>query len=592
MNLFRYKLIYSIVFLLILLPILNPNCLSLSSITLIDQAFGAYAKAPISPTGPTLSDDKLTVELVVDGLDIPTSMAFLNQNEILVTEKETGKVRIILNGQLQETPILDVPVATGIERGLLGIAISKQADGGKTYVFLSYTESGNGKDRSDVEDDVEPLGNRLYRYELVDGQLINPVLLLDLTAYPPNDRGEHNGGKVRIGPDNNVYYMIGEVGGHRTQAQNVDDGPEPNGLGGVLRITQDGDVVSGDDISPIFGDEIPLSLYYAIGIRNSFGMDFDPLTGSLWDTENGPDTGDEINLVFPGFNSGWVQIQGFLSDSLLEREEGPLKEDLVYFGDSQYADPKFAWKWPIGITALKFLNSDKLGKEYQNDMFVGDINNGLLYRFTLNEARNNIILDDTYSGNLQVLQDNRIQNPKENLPLIFGQGFGGITDIQVGPDGYLYVLSYEGSLFRILPLLESSTRNSMSSQPNEIPVSDDKVEEDRRAFGNTTSQSFGYNDNNRQTSTIPVVIVGINGSKSYSPDPIEIKEGQTITWYNGDSISHTVTSGEDDDSDTGSIFDSDAIIPNQYYSFTFDESGDYRYYCIYHPLMVGEVIVD
>ncbi|MGE0690725.1 MAG: PQQ-dependent sugar dehydrogenase [Candidatus Nitrosocosmicus sp.] len=560
----------------------------------ISFVFGAYAKAPISPTGPTLSDDKLTAELVANGLDIPTSFAFLNQNEILVTEKETGKVRLIQNGQLQEEPVLDVSVANSIERGLLGIAISNQSQlsgGGKTYVFLSYTESGNDEDGSDVEDSVEPLGNRLYRYEYVNGQLVNPILLLDLTASPPNERGEHNGGKIKIGPDNNVYYIIGEVGGHRTEAQNVADGPEPNGLGGVLRITQGGDIVN-DNISPIFGDEIPLSLYYAMGIRNSFGMDFDPLTGNLWDTENGPDTGDEINLVFPGFNSGWVQVQGYMNDNLLTRDDNPSVDDLVFFGKSKYADPKFAWTTTIGITALKFLNSDKLGKEYQNDMFVGDINNGLLYRFTLNEERNNIVMDETYSGNLQALQDNRIQNPKENLPLIFGQGFGGITDIQVGPDGYLYVLSYEGSLYRILPVSESTSSPININQADNLPRSIEEEEDnDGREVEDITNQHLNVQDRQR-ASSIPVAIIGINGTNSYSPDPIEINKGQTITWYNGDSISHTVTSGEDNDSDSGSEFDSDAIIPNQYYSMTFEESGDYKYYCIYHPSMIGEIIVD
>ena len=82
-----------------------------------------------------------------------------------------------------------------IERGLLGIAVSKQIDG-KTYVFLSYTESGDGVDGSDYTTQTDPLGNRLYRYEFVDGRLINPVLLLDLTAVPDNGRGEHNGGKI------------------------------------------------------------------------------------------------------------------------------------------------------------------------------------------------------------------------------------------------------------------------------------------------------------------------------------------------------------------------------------------------------------
>ncbi len=544
-----------------------------SNYSTINLSYGAYAKAPVSPNGPTVKDNNLVVENVTGGFEKPTSMTFLGPNDILVTEKETGKVMRIIDGQIQDTPVLDVPVATDLERGLLGIAVSKNING-KTYVFLSYTESGDGEDGSDG-DGTDPAGNRLYRYEFINGHLENPTLLLDLPADPDNGRAEHNGGKIRIGPDNNVYYIIGEVGGHRTQAQNNENGPEPNGLGGVLRITQDGDVVKGD---PIFGDEFPLNLYYAMGIRNSFGMDFDPVTGNLWDTENGPTAGDEINLVYPGFNSGWSLIQGFYKEDL--QGDGATPDNLVYFGKGSYSDPKFVWVTTIGITALKFLNSDKLGKQYQNNMFVGDINNGLLYQYVLNEARNDLSFDSGYVENTSALVDREVNDPKENQPIVFGQGFGGITDIEVGPDGYLYVLSYTGSLFRILPSSASTTTNN-----NTAP------------FVNTnTDQELDQSENNDQTNSqnansIPAVIVGINGDRSYSPNPITIKEGQTITWYNGDTISHTVTSGQDNDKDAGEDFDSNAIIPNQYFSVTFDDSGEYQYYCIYHPSMVGEVIV-
>jgi aldose sugar dehydrogenase len=546
-----------------------------SNYSTINLSYGAYAKAPASPNGPSVKDNNLVVENVTGGFEKPTSMAFLGPNDILVTEKETGKVMHVIDGQIQDTPVLDVAVANSIERGLLGIALAKQPDG-KIYVFLSYTESGNEADGSDFEDDVDPSGNRLYRYEYVDGQLKNPTLLLDLPAIPDNGRGEHNGGKIRIGPDNNVYYVIGEVGGHRTQAQNNENGPEPNGLGGVLRVTQDGDIVKSDII---FGDESPLNLYYSMGIRNSFGMDFDPVTGNIWDTENGPDTGDEINLVYPGFNSGWSLIQGFSKDDLLGT--GATPDNLVYFGKGSYAEPKLSWITTIGITALKFLNSDKLGKQYQNNMFVGDINNGLLYRFMLNEARDDLSFDSGYVENTSLLADREVNDPKENQPIVFGQGFGGISDIEVGPDGYLYILSYTGSLFRILPSSASTTTNN-----NTAP------------FANTNNdQKRNQSENNDQTvsqnaNSIPAVIVGLNGDKSYSPNPITIEEGQTITWYNGDTISHTVTSGQDNDNDAGEDFDSNAIIPNQYFSFTFDDSGEYQYYCIYHPSMVGEVIVE
>ncbi len=553
--------------------------LSYSNYSIVNLSHGAYIKAPLAPSGPTLKDDKLSVEKVTDGLDIPTSMAFLGPNDLLVTEKETGKVIHIVDGQIQDEPALDVAVANSIERGLLGIAIAEQPDG-KTFVFISYTESGNDEDSSDVEDNVEPEGNRLYRYEYVDGHLINPVLLIDLTATPDNDRGEHNGGKIRIGPDNNVYYIVGEVGGHRTQAQNIEDGPEPNGLGGVLRITQDGQIVPGD---AIFGDESPLDLYYAMGIRNSFGMDFDPVTGNLWDTENGPDTGDEINLVFPGFNSGWSLIQGLSQNDLLENDVTP--DDLVYFGKGSYAEPKLSWVTPIGITTLKFLNSDKLGTQYQNNMFVGDINNGLLYRFVLNEARDDISFDSGYTGNTALLADKEVNDPKENQPFIFGQGFGGITDIEVGPDGFLYVLSYTGSLFRIEPSTEASTIAS-STNP------DDSATTTENNQGTEQSESEDDQSVAQDGNSIPAVILGLYGDKSYSSNPITIERGQTITWYNGDTISHSVTSGLDNDDNTGEAFDSKAIIPNQSYSLRFDDTGDYPYYCFYHPSMVGVVIVE
>ncbi len=543
-------LLYSFAIVLILLS---------SNYSSVYFSYGAYSKALPSPDGPTINDDSLTVEKVTSGLKFPTSMTFVGNNDMLVTEKNTGRVIRVLDGQVQDNPLVDLPVATKIERGLLGIVASKHLDG-KTFVFLSYTESGNNEDGSDVSNNIEPLGNRLYRYQYVDGQLIDPVLLLDLTAIPNNvNRTDHNGGKVTIGPDNNVYMIIGEVGGHRTQAQNIENGPAPNGLGGVLRITQDGGLV---DDEPIFGTDLPLGVYYAMGIRNSFGIDFDPLTGNLWDTENGPTAGDEINLVFPGFNSGWSLIQGFSGDDLLGNEATP--SDLVIFGNGKYAEPKFTWHIPIGPTALKFLNSDKLGKEYENNMFVGDINNGNLYRFTLNEARNDIDINNTYVGHASALVDKKVDNTVESIPITFGQGFGGITDIQVGPDGYLYVLSFTGDLYKILPTLQSSIpkAQSPSSQSSVVPEG-----------------------------SVLVTINGISGDNSYAPNPIIINSGETITWYNADTVSHTATSGSDSDPDEGQLFDSDAILSKQAFTLKFDNKGTFDYYCIYHPSMVGEIIV-
>ena len=534
-------------------------------------SYGAYFKAPASPHGPVLNDPNLVAEKVNDKpLNIPTSLAFFDHNNILVTEKETGKVIRVVDGQVKENvPLLDVEVATAMERGLLGLTLSKSMNDNKTYVYLYYTESGGGKDGDDFNAGVEPVGNRLYKYEYYDGKLINPTLLLDLPATPVNKKGEHNGGKVIVGPDNNIYTVIGDVGAHRTQSQNVVNGPAADGTSGIIRLTATGES-AGD---PIFGAEGPLRYYYAMGIRNSFGMDFDPLTGTLWATENGPAAGDEINMVEPGFNSGWAQIQGFAGSDILNR--GKSAKDLVILGNAKYSDPEFSWNTTVGVTDAKFLSSDKLGKQYENNLFVGDINNGYIYRFTLNSERNAIeINSSSYGGNLETLADKQVNNPKEVIPLIFGSGFGGITDLEVGPDGYLYILTYFGEIYIIMPksnLINSNNSLHMNKSPPLLTQSSPSV----------------------SNSTL-VQIVGIEGDKSYNPNPVVVHEGQAILWVNGDAISHTVTSNsrENGVKDSGKLFDSTAILPGHFYSKVFDQPGTYLYYCFYHPSMIGEVKVE
>ncbi len=535
-------------------------------------SYGAYFKAPASPDGPVINDPNLVVEKVNDKpLNIPTSLAFFGHNDILVTEKETGKVIRVLDGQVKENvPLLDVEVATAMERGLLGLALSKSMNDTKTYVFLYYTESGGGKDGDDFNAGVEPVGNRLYKYEYHDGKLINPTLLLDLPATPVNNKGEHNGGKVVIGPDSNIYTVIGDVGAHRTQSQNVVNGPAADGTSGIIRLTPTGEF-AGD---PIFGTEGPLRYYYAMGIRNSFGMDFDPVSGTLRATENGPTEGDEINMVEPGFNSGWAQIQGFADSDILNR--GKSAEDLLILGDAKYSDPEFSWNTTVGITDAKFFSSDKLGKQYENNLFVGDINNGYIYRFTLNSERSTIEINkSSYEGNLDILADKQVNTPKEVIPLIFGSGFGGITDLEVGPDGYLYVLTYFGEIYRIIPKLDLiDSDNSLRANKSQSPL---------------TQTALSVSN-----STI-VQIVGIEGHKSYNPNPVMVQEGQTILWVNGDAISHTVTSNSDRNgykNNSGILFDSAAILPGHFYSKVFDLSGTYSYYCFYHPTMIGQVIVE
>jgi glucose/arabinose dehydrogenase len=160
-------------------------------------------------------------------------MAFIDNNNILVLEKG-GQVRLVSSGVLQNNPVLQVPVDTESERGLLGIAVmnstntstatSITANNNSTkFVFLYYTESRGGD-----------LRNKVYRYEwnTQSQTLVNPTVILDLPALPgPN----HDGGKLLIGPDHYLYAVIGDLN-HRGKLQNIKNGPDPDDTSVIFRV--------------------------------------------------------------------------------------------------------------------------------------------------------------------------------------------------------------------------------------------------------------------------------------------------------------------------------------------------------------------
>lgn len=401
-----------------------------------------FCSASYGSEGPSLSSKNLVAEKVVGGLETPTGIAFIGENDILAVEKNSGKVLRILNGDVLPEPLIDVNVANEVERGLLGIAVANNSANSKLYVFLFYTEA---QDR----DGSEAVGNRLYRYELTGNKLINPKLLLDLPFLPGP---AHNGGVVTVGPDNHVYLVVGNLLASASERfegnsldQNIENGNAPDGRGGILTVTQDGDLVNGGGI---LGDEPPLDLYYAYGIRNSFGLTFDPVSGHLWDTENGG-AYDEINLVEPGFNSGWEKVNG--KASLLEDFD---QEELVDFGGKgKYSDPEFSWAsnsdFRTAPTSIVFFDSDKFGEQYKDGVFVGDVR-GNIYHFNVDKDRTDLLLNGP-------LADEVANDFSEIEDLIFARFPGVITDMKVGPDGYLYILLYQvlgqedGELYRIVP---------------------------------------------------------------------------------------------------------------------------------------------
>jgi glucose/arabinose dehydrogenase len=445
----------------------------------------------------TKIDKDIAFEPIFEGVDFPTSMAFLDPDDILILEKSKGTVKRFVNGSLIEGPLLDVNVAYRGERGMLGIAIVKNYPGGdasivanndalstngtgiagsmtsnleqssnltkKTYVFLYFTESRT-KDTNDVCEEIlenEVIGNRLYRYELAPNgtKLINPKLILSL---PATFSAVHQGGKMLVDSDNNLYLIVGDISRTATRAQNDKEGENANGTSVIYKIKMDGEPAEGDP----FVDDPSLAKFYAYGIRNSFGLEIDSITGHVWDTENGENNFDEINMVKPGFNSGWTAIQGFTRD----RQNFNFSELADTLSNKStirgvYRDPEFVWNATVGVTDIELFNSDKLGEQYKNDMFVASIVDENLYRFELNENRTELRL-------CGLLADKIANKPIEQEQSVIAHGFGSITDIETGPDGYLYLAAVKeyypdfdssGIVYKVIPMANSTSPSEINN---------------------------------------------------------------------------------------------------------------------------------
>src|SRR5574341_1742772 len=347
---------------------------------------------------PVLIDGDFVVQKFVSGFCCgPTTIAF-EGNDILVLERFHGKVYLVRDGMLQEKLALDENVNSTGEQGMLGIT----AAGTKIYLYFTESEYDGGP----------PLAKRVYSYDWTGQELVNKTLVKDL----PQTRTYHNGGAMITDLNGSVYLIVGDMGRYG-KLQNHPKG-EPDDTSVILRIA-------------------PPGPYYAMGIRNSFGLAVDPVTGELWDTENGVNSFDEINMVQSNFNSGWDVVMGPANETHLAKLPG--------YPGYVYHDPQFTWENVVAPTGLTFINSEPFEK-YRNDLFVLDCINGNLYRFELNQSRDGFVFNSTG------LSDN-VANVGESMDeIVFGTGFWCATDIEAGPDGLLYVVSHShGVVYRIIP---------------------------------------------------------------------------------------------------------------------------------------------
>jgi aldose sugar dehydrogenase len=472
--------------------------------------------APMAVTGaalaqtpqPEVLDPDLAVSTTVSGLVQPTSMAFIGRDDFLVLEKASGQVKRVTDGAVADT-VLDLSVNSNSERGLLGIALHPKFKR-NGWVYLFWSESKTGAD-STGGGDVRLMGNRIDRFEWEDGGLEFDRNIIKFRAFqqdaPENAfRGNHDGGVIRFGPDGKLYAIVGDTG-RRGQMQNLatgpftppagDDqfgGPEPDDLhrtGVIVRLDDDGDAPRDNPfwrVGRTMGGEVGENVQkiFSYGIRNSFGMAFDPKSGRLWQQENGDDSFSELNRVAPGMNSGWIQIMGPASRvpqfKAIETTMGPISDPRApngYFGLQQtrwlptniadtteqalsrlfvlpgsfFSDPELSWKFEVGPGGIGFLDSNDLGRDYEDDLFMGGSRNflegGHLFRFNLTRDRRDVDVDDPR------LEDGVADNIgkweiTESESLLFGRNFGIGTDIHTGPDGELYVVSNSlGSVFEI-----------------------------------------------------------------------------------------------------------------------------------------------
>jgi glucose/arabinose dehydrogenase len=418
-------------------------------------ALALLAAAP-SPA-QTVTDPSLTVTAILPNFSLaqPTSMAFVAPDDFLVLEKATGRVRRVQGGALHPTDPLDVAVNASSERGLLGIAVNTETP---PAVFLYYTEAAT--------DGGTPLGNRVYRYtwNAGSGLLESGQLILDL---PVTTGPNHDGGVLVMGRPSDggsagdgafLYAVIGDLN-RNGKLQNNAAGADPDDTGVILRVEQDGSPAPGNPFTPWCSGATALACdedadcggsgpcvleaagIYAYGVRNSFGMALDPLTDALWMTENGPASYDELNRVEPGLNSGWNDLMG------PDARDPQGLADLwnVPGAGSTYGDPEFSWLATIAPTGVALPHGSRLGDAYDDRVLVGDSNLGQLYAFPLDAGRTALDLTGA-SGVADLVADSAAERDQFRI----GSGFGAITDLEIGPERALYVVSIaRGTVYRI-----------------------------------------------------------------------------------------------------------------------------------------------
>jgi glucose/arabinose dehydrogenase len=374
------------------------------------QAGRGGTPAPINWPSPALPDGPIAVEtgvqrqvrvFVTKGFNQPWSMAFLPDGAILVTERP-GRLRIVRKGVLDPAPVGGFPAvrAQGLG-GLLDLALHPRFNENKWIYFTYHKPSGNAG--------VITLARGRW-----DGAALAGVE--DLFSGP----SAGNPSRIAFGKDGMVYMSAG-VGDPPAAAEAQD----PMSLSGkVLRLRDDGKVPPDN---PFVGRSGHRPEIYTLGHRNILGLAVHPETGAIWSCENGPNGGDEINVLLPGRNYGWPVVSHGRFYSGQAVSENPWKEGME--------PPLVYWVPAIAVSGLTFYTGDKF-PNWRNHVFVGGMRTGEVPR----------------SGHLERIDFN------DKWEELHREGMlrelqNRIRDVRQGPDGFLYLLTAEndGALLRMEP---------------------------------------------------------------------------------------------------------------------------------------------
>ena len=355
-----------------------------------------------------LPTPELSIVTVADSLEFAVQLAFLPDGRRLYTEKGTGRVRLMeQDGSLAPRPLLDVPVAFSGERGLAGLTLGPDFVRNR-FLYIWYTASPTAEDTHDRAPEGVA-GILVERYVLTSDSLAAGPgeRILTLPARPGPF---HNGGNLRFGPDGRFYASLGELDKNASLNAQRTDLP----MGSILRYNADGTIPTDNPLGP----DNPIWVY---GLRNPFGFTFDPADGALWIADNGPAGHDRVLRMEPGENAGWPFVWG-LPTNPFERIAAAV------LGDRFRPAVWESYAARVAPTGIVVLRNHAYGAAFDGRVLVGFYNTSRILQLELDPTRTRVVRAGTFADGLA----------------------GGITDLELGPDGRLYALTAT-HLYRLDP---------------------------------------------------------------------------------------------------------------------------------------------